>query len=162
MEKKSFKIIISFVFSFIIFIFLTGCFEREDVKSEEIIEEGKEVMFETIAKDFYSGQTQKENFVIENEDDFMSLWDKIYPEPRPDIPDVDFEKYTVIAVFQGQMTTGGYEIRVNKVVEEKNNILVYIEEISPDPQDIVTQALTSPYHIIKMERTEKDIIFKQI
>ncbi len=60
------------------------------------------------------------------------------------------------------MTTGGYEIKVNKVVEEKNNILVYIEEISPDPQDIVTQALTSPYHIIKIERTEKDIIFKTI
>ena len=120
----------------------------------------KEIPFDTVDKDVNSIIQARAQKVIQNSEDFQKLLNeigslKLLVEP-------DFSKYTVIAVFQGQKLTGGYSIEINKVKETRDKIQVYIIETFPDPNDVVTQALTSPYHIITIAKTNKEFEFNNL
>ena len=120
----------------------------------------KEIPFDTVDKDVNSIIQARAQKVIQNSEDFQKLLNeigslKLLVEP-------DFSKYTVIAVFQGQQPTGGYSIEINKVKETRDKIQVYIIETFPDPNDVVTQALTSPYHIITIAKTNKEFEFNNL
>jgi len=65
----------------------------------------------------------------------------------------------VIAVFQGQQPTGGYEIKIEKIIETRDKLRVYIKETIPDSSDMVTQALSSPYHLVKLLISDKTAEF---
>ena len=68
----------------------------------------KELSFETVDKDFYSNIQEKSQKAIQNSEDFQELWNEIGSLKM--LEEIDFSKYTVIAVFQGQKTSGGYYI----------------------------------------------------
>src|SRR3989344_5588080 len=68
----------------------------------------KELSFETVDKDFYSNIQEKSQKAIQNSEDFQELWNEIGSLKM--LEEIDFSKYTVIAVFQGQKTSGGYHI----------------------------------------------------
>jgi len=117
---------------------------------------GKEIPFETIIKGFNSNQAEKKNYVIKNEGE----WAGILTETGAELPaPVDFTKDMIIAVFQGVKMTGGYGIEITKIIETDNNIEVYIKETSPGPKCNVTQAITNPYHIVKLAKSDKEIKF---
>ena len=120
----------------------------------------KELSFDTVDKDVNSIIQERAQKVIQNSEDFLELWNEIGSLKM--LEEIDFSKYTVIAVFQGQQPTGGYSIEINKVKETKDKIQVYIIETFPDPNDVVTQALTSPYHIISIAKTNKEIEFNNL
>ncbi len=121
------------------------------------------VNIETIEKGIYCGITEKRNYVIKNEDEWKNLWVNIHSgvliEPPPQTQ-IDFSNYSVIAVFMGEKNTGGYSIEIDKIYHEGDKIVVYINESTPAPDMMVTQALTQPYHIVKVERIDKEVIFK--
>ena len=56
----------------------------------------------------------------------------------------------LIAVFQGQQRTGGYGIRVTRVERRGDQLVVSATFSQPKPDDIVTQAFTSPAHIVSI------------
>ncbi len=118
-------------------------------------EEG-EVGFETLAQGFDSQIQEKCNFVLENEQELELIWHRAGQNSPPE---VDFDEYKVIAVFSGEQPTGGYEIEVERIAETEGSLRVYIQETSPDPSDMVTQALTYPYHIVRVAAIEKEVEF---
>lgn len=67
----------------------------------------------------------------------------------------------VIAVFQGNHSTGGYAIKITQTVEKENSVEVFAKETSPSPDSMVTQAFTQPYHIVKTKRVDKEVLFKR-
>jgi len=103
-----------------------------------------------------SGAQDKNYYVVTDQQTFVQIGEKINQQQTDDI---DFNQEMVIAVFQGQQSTGGYEIEIEKVVRTKENLKVYISETVPDPSDIVTQALTSPYHLIKLPKLDLKVEF---
>ncbi len=123
----------------------------------------QELTFETISKQSYSGHNSSQNYVITETSQWSNLWDIVHSTmtPKPDLPNVNFNNEMVIAVFQGSRLTGGYNIEITKIIEEENFVEVYVKETSPSPGDIVTQALTQPYHIVKTKRVDKKVIFKR-
>lgn len=134
------------------------------IKEKELT---KELIFVTILGGYYCGYDEsryggKKNYVINNNEDWQSLWNKVYSiqKPTPPLPTVDFSKDIVIAVFQGVQGSGGYSIEIIKIVEAENSIKVFVRETSPGPSCTVTDALTQPYHIIKISKTDKEVIFK--
>ena len=58
-------------------------------------------------------------------------------------------KYAIIAL--GERLTGGYNIEIDQVKEKDEQILIQYKEIKPKENEMVTQALTYPYVVLKIE-----------
>lgn len=71
----------------------------------------------------------------------------------------DIKKANFIIFNLGEKTTGGYGIKVESVVETDKNIVVTINEISPEMNTMQTQVLSKPYTVIKIN-SKKEIIIK--
>lgn len=128
---------------------------------------GESIPFENIEKNSQSGGTitNKENFIIVEQEEWSRLWnlltDRIFP--KPELPTVDFEKESLIAVFQGQKGSGGYSIEIIEVQKIGNMITIFINESEPGSSCNTTSAMSEPYHIIKLPNpgiTEADISFR--
>jgi hypothetical protein len=78
----------------------------------------------------------------------------------PKIPEVDFTKNCVIAVFMGDKNTGGYAINFDKVIKRTDALTVSVFETSPGVKCIVTQAITRPYEIAKIPKLDMSVKFK--
>ncbi|MEW6417166.1 MAG: protease complex subunit PrcB family protein [Nitrospirota bacterium] len=125
-----------------------------------IIEE-RELVFKTIEKGYYSGHDERRNYAIINNNDWKNLWDKVNSNitPKPFLPEIDFSRSMIVAVFQGAQGTGGYAIDIVKVVETENTLEVFVKEMSPGRGCGVTFLVTQPYHIIEVQRVDKKVIF---
>ena len=118
--------------------------------------EGEPIDFSTVARETHSAIQQAGCRVIEDNERFAALWAELYHSRRPELPmpDIDFERETLVAVFQGQQPTGGYAIEVEAVQRIGRRAVVYVAQTAPEPDDIVTMALTSPYHVVRFARQE--------
>lgn len=127
------------------------------------ISEGTDLHFETIARGYYSGQTNKSMLVITSLQELKELWNRTFSSifPQPHLPDVDFSKEMIVAVFFGEHMTGGYSIQIERVVERQDMIEVEVIERKPGTGCFVTEAITSPYHIIKLEKKNKKVVFRE-
>jgi hypothetical protein len=64
-----------------------------------------------------------------------------------------------IILNMGQKNTGGYAIGIESAVETDKNIVITVKETSPDPNAMVTQALASPFCVVRIN-SKKEIIIK--
>lgn len=119
---------------------------------------GKELQFTELKKGDSNAITQKQTRIIKNSEAWADLWTEMFPTEMI-ASAINFNESMVIAVFHGQASTGGYDIKINKIIEQNNRILVYITETSPGKNCIVTQALTQSYHIIQLKPSNKQIEF---
>jgi len=124
--------------------------------------EAKELPLKTIAEGGFSGHDDRKNYVIKDRVEWGRLWDIVNScfIPKSSLFDIDFNKYMVIAAFQGQQNTGGYGIEIFKAIETEKNIEVYIKESYPEHGYSVAEVITNPYHIIKTKKTDKEVIFR--
>ena len=100
--------------------------------------------------------------MIRSESDWENLRSKVQG-PTPKIipkPNVDFSQNSLIGVFAGLKTTGGYSIKVTRVMEDDEKLTVFVEEVSPGKSCLVTQAITFPYQFVKIPRTNKEADFQ--
>jgi hypothetical protein len=100
---------------------------------------------------------------VRNENDWSELWKKLQstsPNTGPSLSDIDFDEYMVIAVFQGWQSSGGYSIEVTKIIEKRDAIEVFVTETSPGPHVAVPAVITHPYHIIKVQKVDKEVCFR--
>lgn len=119
------------------------------------------VAFTTIAKGYQSDVTESDSVVINDEATWDTIWDSLTAyllEPEP-APEVDFNKYILLAHFMGQKPTSGYEVEFTEVLEGATDISAMVKEISPAPECMLAQVITSPYHVIQIPKTEKDVQF---
>lgn len=133
-------------------------FDQEPIfPSEDFLEQ--ELIFETISKGSWSGHNDRKNYVIKDNTKWSNLWDIVHLRvtPKPELPDINFNDEMIIAVFQGSRPTGGYNIEITGIIEKENSIEVFIKETSP--VGIVTLVLTQPYHIVKIKKADKEVIF---
>lgn len=56
----------------------------------------------------------------------------------------------LVAVFQGEQSTGGYAIEVTSIERRGDQLVVRATFHSPAPGAMVTQALTSPAHVVSI------------
>ena len=59
----------------------------------------------------------------------------------------------------GEKTSGGYTIGIESAVETDKNIIITVKETSPEPNAMVTQAITNPFCVVKIN-SKKEIIIK--
>ncbi|TVR55801.1 MAG: protease complex subunit PrcB family protein [Spirochaetaceae bacterium] len=113
----------------------------------------------SLAQGTYSGVTDERVDVVTDAAAFARLWREAHSGmvPAPDPPDIDFSIEIVVSVFMGTRTSGGYAIEVIGAVETAETIRVSVSRRAPGPDDFVTMAITSPYHIVALERRGKPV-----
>jgi hypothetical protein len=70
---------------------------------------------------------------------------------------IDFANFMVIAVFDKVYGNGGHSIDITKITETENKIIVTIDNVLKGDATLV---MTQPYHIVKIKKTDKLIIFE--
>ena len=119
--------------------------------------DNKKLNFRNISKDSYNLLTTKSENVITTQEEWMNFWESVSPNDGP-VPQIDFDKKMVIAVLMGQKSTGGYSIEITNVIEQENDVIVKIKEISPGPNCGADAVLTSPYHIIEVSKSVMPVV----
>lgn len=116
------------------------------------------MMTKTLLQGAYCSYKEKAEYVINNKELYTLVWKQFGANILP--PEVDFSKDMVIAVFAGEFNTGGYSVTISKVEEWSDRIEVSYSLICPGRDSPVTQALTSPYHMITCPTSIKPVTFK--
>ncbi|MDB5264452.1 MAG: hypothetical protein JWN64_23 [Parcubacteria group bacterium] len=94
---------------------------------------------------------EKKNYAIYSKDELGRIWGLAHDnEP---VPDVDFSKEYVVAIFAGQKSSGGYSVKVSKIEDSTTTRKVYITLTAPGSGCITIQALTSPYQFVRVSNT---------
>ena len=109
-----------------------------------------------IAKGAMSGVREAKQEVIKTKSDWELFWSKhsVNQSAVTAIPDVDFGKETVVAVIMGQQRTGGFTIEIIGVESEAEKLVISIKRSSPPKGAMVIQALTTPFHIVAVPRSD--------
>lgn len=109
-----------------------------------------------------SEMIQKSNLVIKDSTSWNELMAKMdsVNEVSTDFTetDIDFENYLVIAVFDEIRNYGGYSIDIIEINEYDQKIIVKIAQILKGG---VNAVITQPFHLVKINKSEKSIIFEQ-
>ncbi len=125
-----------------------------------------EVASSLIVKDNLYGNGDEgigeENFHITDQSAWEELMDKINSvnteTDKFTETDIDFAKYEVIAVFDQIRPSSSYAIELF-ITDDTENINVEITKIIPPDGSIVSQVITQPYHIVKIDKQELDVKF---
>ncbi len=121
----------------------------ESVTAQEPVAESKDVSFGVLGHGSVAeGVSKRKNYAIYSKEEYEKMWKLTGSTTK--MPVVDFKKGYVIAVFAGERPTGGYAISVEKVTDtgKERHVTVLIEK--PGADCVATQALTSPYQIIRV------------
>ena len=136
-------------------IFIGGCIQEKKITSEN------EILFETMTKSHRVTHKNAGDYVINSQNEWIKFINNTSIFFGV-IPEIDFSNNTIIAVDLGVRNTGGYSIEITKVVETDSKVIVSVKESRPSHNAMVTQSFTQPYHVIKIRKITKPIVFKRI
>ena len=68
----------------------------------------------------------------------------------------------VVGIFLGSRPTGGHAIEITAVQREGADLVVSYRESRPDPREMVTQMITSPFHLVRIDRQEGPVKFRRV
>lgn len=102
----------------------------------------------------------KQNIVITNKSDWANLVNAINSNGNISNGftevEIDFTCFQIIAVFDDVKPNGGHSIDIIEVIENEGDIVVIIKNILTGD---ATQVITQPFHIVKIPRSSKPIVF---
>jgi len=75
------------------------------------------------------------------------------------ITSIDVQRSNFVILNMGEKSTGGYSVAVESVQETEKNIIINVKESSPEPDAMVTQGVTYPFCVVKIN-SKKEIIIK--
>ena len=129
-------------------------------KSKQTVIDKNDV-YEVVYKSQIGGKKEKSNLIIKNYEEFNTLISElnIGEEEYEKLLNIDLEKHDLLVYFLGEKSTGGYAIEVDKVKFSPNSSEVFLKEIVPEKNAMVTNALTSPYIFVILPKN-KDILIK--
>lgn len=127
--------------SFIVLLF-TAC-----KTTQTISETGT---FEVLKQESYNGREKAAHVVIKSQKQLEAIYQELN---LTDTPEVDFKIHNAVALFMGQKNTGGYSIGISTITIHDDTTVVHIIETAP--LDMATMALTNPYCIAVIPKTDK-------
>jgi hypothetical protein len=104
--------------------------------------------------------TRKVSAVYRSRAPFAHLLQATMPGRAAKPPPVDFGRREVVVVSLGPRSSTGYSLRVERVVERRREIDVYLRERTPSLGDPVEPRVTYPYRALTIARTSKPVYVK--
>ena len=115
------------------------------------------VAFTTVHRGSDSQIESSRNVSIRSSSEWTALW----KEHAPGTPatKVDFTRDMVVGVFLGTRPTAGYGVTVARVETQDADLVVTYLEAQPKPGELLTQALTSPVHLVRVPQHKGNVRF---
>jgi hypothetical protein len=111
-----------------------------------------------IAKGADSQISQSRRVAVKDDAAWQALWQEHAGSDKVR-PTVDFTKEMVLGAFAGEHLTAGYVVTIQNMQPRDNQILVNVREASPGPGGVTAQVLTTPFHLVRVPRQDKEIVF---
>lgn len=123
-------------------ISMTGCGKKADKETKV-----KDLEF-TVVRESEIPEELMQHINAKKQDEFKCTF---YNKDKMD--------YLYIVVGYGKQPTGGYSIAVESLYLTENSIYIDTSLIGPAKDDVVTQAITYPYIVVKIEYMDKPVTF---
>lgn len=145
--------------SLILSLLVSGCSLKTQDTTEAVIADNR-VMFRILSQGQTSGLTQPKFLTLRSLTEFAELWN-IHSQTDPAaMPKINFKQQMVIAVFTGEQRTGGYGIKIEKIIELENSLQIHVTLIRPKPDTDRVMMITQPNMIVVLPRSNKKIIYQ--
>ncbi len=140
----------------------TGLYVQHEISTDEgaFRPSPEQLAWETIASGSQATGVEAPRFeLITDQQQLVSFWTRVHATQlqAPPLPNVTFERETLIAIFQGQKSTGGYSVQARRVVEERGELYVDVAFTEPAQDALTTQALTSPWTLVRVLRAGYEV-----
>ena len=115
----------------------------------------QELVWDVLAEGNQALGGEQESFeLVTSEVQLADVWNRAYGSrlTPPPLPDVDFRRESILAVFLATKPTGGYGLEVQGVTLEDNDAYVDVLTTEPPADAITTQALTTPWVLVRVLR----------
>ena len=142
-----------------IFFVTISCRDNHD---DEQLENKNQINFQLIGKgNFVGNYAAQQNTVITTStqwNNFLNQIDGQNNHPSTDFTEtnIDFNQFMVIVVIDSVYPNGGHSVDIITVEENPQNIEIDVEKLL---QGNVTTVVTQPYHIVKIPKILKPVIF---
>lgn len=115
--------------------------------------------FSSLDLDNNSGVTAPQTVVVKDAASWSALWAQHKRNVMPTLPEpvVDFNKFMVVAVFAGSKPNGCYSTTLSNLYRSGRVINVTRIDRLPAPGTVCPQALSSPAHLIMIERSSDPV-----
>ena len=144
----------NFITLFII-VSLLGCSNSSTLASE--------INFSLIKKGSLNGSegVTQSNLIVNDNTTWNDILNKIVSigNPIEDFTetDIDFNRFQVIAVFHKVQFGGGHTLEIKKIIENNLNLIVIVEKTGYEG---INTSIEQRFHIIKILKTDKNIVFE--
>ncbi|MGF1669566.1 MAG: hypothetical protein ACFCU6_03890, partial [Balneolaceae bacterium] len=108
------------------FLISSGCtglnLDDEFELDDSFFKNATQVEFSTVLKSVNVAKSivEKENAVFRDEESFKTLWVDLFASeynPEPEIPEIDFSEYIVIASLMENQRSGGFSLTITEIVQ---------------------------------------------
>ncbi|MBF2053670.1 MAG: protease complex subunit PrcB family protein [Candidatus Sericytochromatia bacterium] len=147
---------VSIMESYPVQIALTGpadVVQRLQVMAAGSSNTGSSVSFESLSNR-NSRRMSAGTEVVQSAEAWATLW-SAHNGSSEEQPEVDFSRQSVLAVFAGEKPTGGYSIRITGIQQQGRSLVVSYSEASPGPDAMVTQVITAPAHLVRIDLSQQ-------
>lgn len=118
-------------------------------------EQKQNPLYEVLTASQYQGKDAPSVEIVKDSRALQHLYAAVNDKK---IPEVDFTRQQIVAIFIGIKNSGGYGIKVGDVVEKDNKIHLSYETTKPAKNANVTMAMTNPFTIIRINSTKPIVI----
>ena len=118
--------------------------------------------FSTISQGVFS-RIEEQRLVVEHDQTMLeALWSEHVAGilPPPPVPTVDFRRDMLIGVFLGARPSGGFDVTIGSIVRTSAGVIVRFEEMAPGKGCFVTLAVTAPFHMVALPRSQAEVAFE--
>jgi hypothetical protein len=121
------------------------------------------VRWSTFRSGTYSKADQPTNRIINNEAEFQTYWARFHGEAPYQAPrGIEWGKELLIAIHLGERSSGGYSVYVQSIKRTRAaEITIEFVEETPAKGGANLTVITSPWTIVRMNRTAGNPVFKK-
>ena len=115
--------------------------------------------FSTIYRGTQSRIEEPREVAIRTADEWSTLWTA--HAPGAPVPIVNFRREMVVGVLLGTRPTGGYSVEIATIEPKGSETVVTYRVEEPGRDAMVTQALTSPVHLVRLSTRKGQVRFER-
>lgn len=132
--------------------------DRRDAPVEFVAASSSPVALTTVEKTYMSNVKVARTVVVKDQAAWAALWAEHADTSKPPMA-VDFSRNMVVASFMGERPFGCFAVTLEAAFRAGSVVTVRRTHNVPGPAVMCSQAVTSPAHIVVMEKTDDKVVF---
>lgn len=117
---------------------------------------GEKKLYEVLTQQEFGGGNIRFFEIVSDEKEINMLLNDEYLAGKISRADIKTSNFVILNM--GEKRSGGYAIGVDRVEETPENIIVYVKETGPGPEEMVTTVISYPYAVVKINSKKPIII----